>query len=394
MKRIFKKLEKKDVFLIFCMFFSVILYTYLITNEHQKIKRWTYYVQYPFALNTIKCNKDAPDFMYDLMHETIKHQKSLNNQLAYYDGKKLHRCESGWENGFLGTRKITENSRFMYASISKVVTSALILDLINEKKLSLNDKLVNILDVKKTIDHRIGDITVEMLLQHSAGFDRYKTMAPMLTMGIKPWCPTHIDNLENLKLDFDPNTQFQYSNLGYCLLGVIVEKKSGLSFRKAAEQNYKLQARGIKFINSDYLPDEVNYDYRYEDFYEKFWRSKFDFKDSLSAVGGLSGSAKAMTLLAKDILSAKPYNILSRNSVPCSISLIYGCYGYAMDFYQPQGGYHTSYNKAGHFPGVETDIFITDDNRILTIFRGASTFDRSSLAEYRKNIYKKIENPK
>ncbi|MCH7308212.1 beta-lactamase family protein [Acinetobacter sp. NIPH 1852] len=222
-----KNIQKKDIIILSLLLCLIISGTYLYSNKNQWLQRTVYYtLQAPFAIKTIKCSQNAPEFMPEFMRYVIEEQKSLNNQLAFKDTQgKLHHCESGWENGFNGDRLITVDSRFRYASVSKVITSAMILHLVNEGKISLDQKLLDIIDIPKPKDQRIENITVAMLLEHSAGFDRFKTFTPMLTMGKKPWCPTDLNKLSNVILDFEPNTQFQYSNVGYCLLGAALLHK-------------------------------------------------------------------------------------------------------------------------------------------------------------------------
>lgn len=386
-------IQKKDFFILSFLVVLIILVTFVWTNHYYWLKKQAYIFEIPFIKNTIICSEDSPVFMYEIMDKSVVSQKSMSNQLAYLDPMgDFYHCESGWVDGYKGNILINPDSRFRYASVSKVLTSAMIIHLVNEGKLSLDEKLINIIDIPVPQDKRIAQITVSMLLQHSAGFDRMKTYTPMLTMGKKPWCPTHLDYLSKETLDFDPNTQFQYSNVGYCLLGAIVEKKTGLSFRAAVEKQYFLHKRNIKFVDNDFLSDEIKYDYRFEDFYGEFWRKEFDFKDSLSAVGGLSGSAKQMVLLTKELLKDKPLNILSRSTQPCSINLSEGCYGFAFEPYQKKGSDFTIYNKSGYFPGVEADLFVDEKGGILMIIRGATTPNRQTLAEFRNNIYEFLKD--
>src|SRR5690606_13935870 len=150
------KLEKKDTIVLSLLITLIVFSTYMWVNYHQKIERTWYYVQIPFIKRTVHCSDQVPDFMYTLMHETISKQKSMSNQLAFLspDGVLYH-CESGWEDGFKGDKPITVNSRFRYASVSKIVTSAMVLDLINQKKINLDQKLVDIIDLPKLKDERI-----------------------------------------------------------------------------------------------------------------------------------------------------------------------------------------------------------------------------------------------
>jgi len=366
--------------------------TYLYTTQHIMLSRLFYNLQVPFVKSTIRCSYTAPSFMHTLMNNLITQQKSMSNQIVYQDSKgKISHCESGWEDGFRGDKPLTVDSRFRYASVSKVVTSTVILNLINDGKLSLDQKLLDIIDIPEPKDKRVNDITISMLLQHSAGFDRLKTYTPMLTMDVKPWCPTNLAVLSETMLDFDPNTQFQYSNVGYCLLGAVVEVITGTTFREAAEDIYQLNNRDIKFVDDKFLSDEIVYDYRYESFYSENYYTHFDFKDSLFAVGGLSGSAKSMVLLTGDMLKEQPLNILSRSNTPCAIDKIDGCYGHALLSYQMSGHDFTLYNKSGFFPGVNTDIFIDDQGGILALYRGASSPNSQVKQQLHKQVYMELE---
>lgn len=386
-----RQIIKNSIIITVCLSIILVM-TYVYTARYQRLSQFSYWPQVPFIKSSVRCSKGSPIFMYELMDNLIIEQKSMNNQIAYRDKEdRFFHCESGWEDGFRGDKPLTVDSRFRYASVSKVVTSTVILNLINDGKLSLDQKLLDIIDIPEPKDKRVNDITISMLLQHSAGFDRLKTYTPMLTMDVKPWCPTNLAVLSETMLDFDPNTQFQYSNVGYCLLGAVVEVITGTTFREAAEDIYQLNNRDIKFVGDKFLSDEIVYDYRYESFYSENYYTHFDFKDSLSAVGGLSGSAKSMVLLMGDMLKEQPLNILSRSNTPCAIDKIDGCYGHALLSYQMSGHDFTLYNKSGFFPGVNTDIFIDDQGGILALYRGASSPNSQVKQQLHKQVYMELE---
>ncbi|WP_367111311.1 serine hydrolase domain-containing protein [uncultured Psychrobacter sp.] len=388
-----KKLIVKNGLVVFVCMAIIFAITYIYTAQHKRLSQLSYRFQLSIIKSTVRCSENAPAFMNKLMDNLINEQKSMSNQIVYQDkNNKLFHCESGWEDGFRGNRLLTVDSRFRYASVSKVITSAITLNLINQNKLRLNQKLLDVIAVSGPKDKRLNNITIAMLLEHSAGFDRFKTYTPMLTMGVKPWCPTDLNTLANVELDFDPNTQFQYSNVGYCLLGAVIEQVTGNSFRNAVNDIYHFDDRGIKFVNEGFLNDEITYDYRYENFYGSSYPKYFDFKDSLSAVGGLSGSAKSIVLLTRDMLSDQPLNILSRANTPCAIDKIGGCYGYALEPYQKSGYSFTLYNKSGFFPGVNTDIFVDDQGGILALYRGASAPNHTVKKQLKEEVYTSLEN--
>lgn len=391
--KLFSNIKIKDIIFVGATIGLLVLGVYIHTNYPLAFVRHIYPVQAVFAKQSIKCSPNAPVFMQNLMNELINNQKSLNNQLAFRDNAGvMYHCESGWEDGFLGEKPMTSESRFRLASVSKIVTSAMVLQLINENKISLDQPLLDIIDISEPKDSRIKKITVRMLLEHSAGFDRFKTYTPMLTMGQKPWCPTNLQFLSEVTLDFDPNTQTQYSNVGYCLLGAIVEKTTGMTFRQATNDYFQLNEKNIKYIDNDFLFDEVVYDYRFEEYYGDTYINHFDFKDSLSAVAGLSGSAKSVAWLTHELVQKIPLNILSRSHVPCSIYLVDGCYGYAMTTYQKRGQDFILYDKTGFFPGVNTDVWVDSYGGVLVALRGASAPSNEVVSNLQNVVYDVLQS--
>ena len=113
---------------------------------------------------------------------------------------------------------------YQIASISKQFTGAAVLLLADEGKLSLDDV------VSKYVPGITGGdrITIRQLLSHTSGLQDYwpqdysfKAMAtPITPQGI-------VDRWAKKPLDFAPGTQWQYSNTGYVVAGMIVEKVAG-----------------------------------------------------------------------------------------------------------------------------------------------------------------------
>jgi N-acyl-D-amino-acid deacylase len=131
--------------------------------------------------------------------------------------------------------KVLPNSLFRIASVSKPITAVATLRLCQEQKLSLDARLTDVLGISAK-DERFSAITVEHLLQHSAGFDRDASFDPMFRdeqiaetqMASLPTSKQMIvDYMLDRPLDFDPGSRYAYSNFGYLLLGLIIEKASG-----------------------------------------------------------------------------------------------------------------------------------------------------------------------
>ena len=143
-----------------------------------------------------------------------------------------------------GSVAATADSLFRIASLSKPVTAAAVLKLVEAGLLGLDDKAFAVLsDLEPppgaAPDPRLSDITVRDLLQHSGGWDRDASFDPMFksreiaaAMGVAtpPDAETIIRYMMGQPLDFTPGTKYVYSNFGYCVLGRIIERVSGTTY--------------------------------------------------------------------------------------------------------------------------------------------------------------------
>ena len=169
-----------------------------------------------------------------------------------------------------GTEATQPYHLFRIASISKPITSVAIMRLIESGQLSLSDKPFGpggVLNVDpyfanaNITDPRIYDITIQNLLEHSAGWNRDLPMSPS---PLPPYpygfgasdpidFPLHVTQtlgepnpvtprslikfLIQKGLDFTPGTAFGYSNVGFLVLGEVIEKKTGMTYENYVKQS-------------------------------------------------------------------------------------------------------------------------------------------------------------
>ena len=113
---------------------------------------------------------------------------------------------------------------FAIGSISKQFTSALILLLAQDGKLSLDDHVGRFLPELT----QANDVTIRQILSHTAGYQDFwpEDYSPLIFH--KPATPiSYVDIWGKKKLDFPPGTAWQYSNTGYAIAGLIAEKAGG-----------------------------------------------------------------------------------------------------------------------------------------------------------------------
>jgi CubicO group peptidase (beta-lactamase class C family) len=169
-------------------------------------------------------------------------------------------------------------NQFRIASISKLITAVGIMKLCEEGKLSLKDKvfgsegILNDLYFSNPKDKRVYDITVAHLLSHQSGWSqRYGDQMFMpLVVAKKMGVRTPVDTRTIVRFALDKRLQYTpgagraYSNLGYSILGLIIEKVSGLSYEDFCKHEifeplgiYDITIAGN--LSSDKTPFEVSY---------------------------------------------------------------------------------------------------------------------------------------
>ncbi len=132
---------------------------------------------------------------------------------------------------------------FRIASVSKPLTAVAVLQLVERGKLKLDDKVMDRMPPYKdaVADPRWKEITVRQCLQHTGGWGRVASFDPISrpaeiakTLGTPyPVKPEHVVRyMLGQKLDFDPGERYAYSNLGYLVLGRIVEAVSGQKYEE------------------------------------------------------------------------------------------------------------------------------------------------------------------
>lgn len=196
-----------------------------------------------------------------------------NDKLVYAAGFGVADQSSGMP--------VSPRHRFRVASVSKPITHAAVVNLANRSSLDLNDEVFGdngiLGDTYATPSNNpdIEDITVDHLISHRAGFRRIDKNGndsdPMFAYsgtghsGLITWA------LGNYPLRYTPGTspprltrRDMYSNFGYCLLGRVIEARSGKSY-EAYVRDTLLKPAGAGDIviggdkQADRRPDEVVY---------------------------------------------------------------------------------------------------------------------------------------
>jgi D-alanyl-D-alanine carboxypeptidase len=148
----------------------------------------------------------------------------------------------------------TDASVFRIASVTKQFTAAAIMRLVEQGKLALDDDLTKYVDFPT----HGRTVTIRHLLTHTSGIKSYTEIPGFFETTTRDLPPERVlDPVRDLPLDFEPGTRFAYSNTGYHLLGMIIEKVSGVPYAKHMQDEFftPLNLRRTRYdVASDVIP--------------------------------------------------------------------------------------------------------------------------------------------
>jgi CubicO group peptidase (beta-lactamase class C family) len=159
--------------------------------------------------------------------------KAMGSLTIVKDGKVLYTRAIGYSQ-INGTEKkpLTAANRFRIASITKTFTAVMILQLVEEGKLKLTDTLDKFFPQVPNAQK----ITILQILSHRSGIPNVRRDQATW----KPGAPVTKDEMLALIVkgtpEFEPDTKNSYSNSGYFLLGLILERLTGKSYEQALEE--------------------------------------------------------------------------------------------------------------------------------------------------------------
>lgn len=145
---------------------------------------------------------------------------------VYRSGKPVFEKAYGMADREWGIRN-TADTKFRIASISKLFTEVAILKLVEQNRLSLEDKVSDFIP-----DYPRGEeITINHLLTHRSGIPHLNSFPNYDELSLLSFTTTEIIALfKNKPIEFNPGEKYRYSNSGYTLLAYIIELVSGKTY--------------------------------------------------------------------------------------------------------------------------------------------------------------------
>lgn len=302
------------------------------------------------------------------------------------NGKLLYKKGYGVANKS-NNESVTTASRFRFASVSKTITAVAIMKLVEEGKLSLDQKVFG---PGALLGNDFGNnpyaanlqkITVSHLLHHTAGGWRNFIDDPcfgntgMSSNQLISWA------LDNVPLAYTPGTKYHYSNFGYLVLGRIIEKITGKAYQQYVKDAILTPVGATQTaLGSDteagLKTNEVHY------YAQGGTETPFMYPvvRNDAPFGWISTPTDMLRLLAAiDSTSTRP-DILSPATIklmrtPSSVYQYYACGLYV----EPDPVYGSIWYHFGSLPGTESLVFGTSSGYLVAYVMN-SRYDQNNSA--------------
>ncbi len=217
----------------------------------------------PTRLEKIKAAMSVIDSLYK-KHATENHFPAISFGVVV-DGQLIYKNSYGYTDI---EKKIpaTSSSLFRIASMSKSFAAMSILKLRDEGKLDMDDPAYFYIPELKNLKYPTADaphITVRHLMSHGAGFPEDN-----------PWGDRQLADTDKDLMEFigkqisfsnPPGIAYEYSNLGFALLGKIITNISGMRYQDYVKKNIfdPLGMKTTTYEYADVAPDKLAHGYRW-----------------------------------------------------------------------------------------------------------------------------------
>ncbi|MBP7146367.1 MAG: serine hydrolase [Acidobacteria bacterium] len=146
------------------------------------------------------------------------------------------------------------DTKFRIASLTKQFTAMLALQLVAEGRLRLDATISDYLPEYPVEQGR--KITIHHLLTHTSGIPEYTWTADLIGAQVPNRPDDFIKRFSTLPLEFEPGSSYSYSNSGYYVLGVILERVSGRRFEQLLHEQI-LDPLGMRDTGYDHVQELV-----------------------------------------------------------------------------------------------------------------------------------------
>jgi D-alanyl-D-alanine carboxypeptidase len=297
-----------------------------------------------------------------LLTSLAAHNKLMGSLALSHEGKVVYSRAFGYAQ-LTPKTPATPATRYRIGSISKMFTTVLILQLVEEKKLALTTKLATFFPQVP----QASRITIDQLLSHHSGLHNFtndpayagymtqpKTQAEMLAI------------IAAAKPDFEPGTKGEYSNSNFLLLGYLVEKLTKMPYGQALQKRIAAKVG----LNNTYYGGKIDPSKQEALSYEAHAGSwQLSSETDMSIPGGAGALVSTPADLDRFLEALFGGKLLSANSL-ATMQTTSDSYGRGM--FQVPFGAKKGYGHTGGIDGFQSSsAYFPDDKLAIALTSNA-----------------------
>lgn len=169
-----------------------------------------------------------------LLQEMIEDKSVAGVSAAYSVDGQIIGAAAGFAN-VDSKEEFRLTTKVRMGSIAKPMTALAVMQLVEQGKLDLDTPIQTYIpEYPKQTENQI---TARHLLSHTSGIDGYKDGKESSTTVEYPTLTEALSLFKDRDLLFEPGSRYSYTTYGYTVLGVIIERISGMTFESYMQQN-------------------------------------------------------------------------------------------------------------------------------------------------------------
>lgn len=291
-----------------------------------------------------------------------------------------------------------------FGSIVKMFTSAVILKMQEEGKLNINDKISNYLKGDNIDKIKNAEkATVLQLMQHSSGINNYiqslQFQTASLNNFIKEWTADELLRYSYYKAAyFSPDEDVRYSNSGYILLGLLIEKIEGKPLHQVFDEKIinPLGLTNTLFAGKNPVPSKIVRGYidLYSDFnvIESTYYSGWDY---YTADGGLISNTYDMNVFFRALMNGRIISSVSLNQMlnwkpPKELAVDFFPISYGLGIFKIETSKGIAYMHSGNAIGYDANMFYFPSDSTTIVYASNSNYGKIESLVSSKTAMEKI----
>jgi D-alanyl-D-alanine carboxypeptidase len=398
---------------------------FLLIKKQNKMTKIIYFTLAIFLLTACHKGKDMNATFYNCNLNFADSSNANSNNLKYQSllnsitskgvvgvTLSVYKPQAGMWLGASGKADLHNNINMEPCNITRVgstvkmFVSTIILKLEEEGKLNIDDKISKYLQ-GENIDKikNANQATIRQLMQHSSGINNYiqdlKFQTASLNNWIKEWRADELLKYSYNKTSyFNPDEDVRYSNTGYILLGLLIEKMEAKPLYKVFDEKIinPLGLTNTSFAGKKPVPDGIVRGYI--DMYSNFnviESTYFSGWDYYTADGGLISNAYDMNIFFKALMNGEVINAISLQKMlswktPKEVPVDFFSISYGLGIFRIETPKGIAYMHSGNAIGYDANMFYFPSDSTTIIITANSNYGKIEALVSSKEAMEKIIN--